>query len=277
MSLRSSVQTKFGLVLTVMLATAAVTVGGVAAAGGLGSDGNPPVPSPPALKTTALTAIGQGTQQQFTSVTPCRLLDTRKAGGPITNTDRSFVVSGSLTGQGGNSAGCGIPSNASAITINLTGISKYTNVVRGWPYGATPPIATLLNYSPALHASNMVTIPLCRGACAKAFTLHAYNTAHVVGDVLGYYTLPIYGLINSSGGIVNSSSIVGVTHPATGEYDVTFDRVMTGCAINATDEIWATNNDVSPDNPNGKTTVIFKVTDTSNSPVNTWFHFTASC
>ena len=277
MSVRSSVHTKFGLVLTVMLATAAVTIGGVAAAGGLGSDGNPPVPTPPAARVAALTAIGQGKQQQFTSITPCRLLDTRKAGGPITNSDRSFVVSGSLTGQGGNSAGCGIPSNASAIQINLTGISKYTNVVRGWPYGATPPIATLLNYSPALHASNMVTIPLCRGACAKAFTLHAYATAHVVGDVLGYYTLPIYALINSSGGIINSSSIVSVSHPATGQYDVQFDRIMTGCAINATDEIWSSNRDVSPDNPNGTTTVTFKVTDSSNNPVDTYFHLAASC
>ena len=276
MSLRSSVHTKFGLVLTAMLATAAMTIGGVAVAGGLRLDGNPPAPTPPAVR-MASTAIGHGTQQQFTSVTPCRLLDTRKAGGPITNADRSFVVSGSLAGQGGNSAGCGIPSNASAITINLTGISKFTNVIRGWPYGATPPIATLLNYSPALHASNMVTIPLCRGVCAKAFTLHAYATAHVVGDVLGYYTLPIYALIDSSGTIVNSSSIVSVTHPATGVYDVTFDRPMTGCAINATDEIWASNRDVSPDDPNGKTTVIFKVTDTSNNLVDTWFHLAASC
>jgi hypothetical protein len=206
----------------------------------------------------APTAIGEGTQQQFTSVTPCRLLDTRKAGGAMTNADRSFVASGTLTGQGGNSAGCGIATNAVALTINLTAISKDTNVVRGWAYGGTPPTATLLNFSAALHASNMVTIPLCRGACAKAFTLHVYDTAQVVGDVLGYYTLPIYALINSSGGIVNSSSVVSVTHPSTGVYDVTFDRVMTGCAITATDEIWASNDDVSPDNPNGESTVIFK-------------------
>src|SRR5712692_3734912 len=43
-------------------------------------------------------------------VTPCRLVDTRLAGGPIAaGFTRSFVMNGSLTGQGGNASGCGIP------------------------------------------------------------------------------------------------------------------------------------------------------------------------
>src|SRR5262245_24623832 len=57
----------------------------------------------------------------FSPVNPCRIIDTRLAGGPIAGgTQRSFVVTGSadFEAQGGTAGGCGIPDGAAAVAVN---------------------------------------------------------------------------------------------------------------------------------------------------------------
>ena len=62
----------------------------------------------------------------FTPLTPCRIIDTRAAGGPIMpGSPRDFLVSGNLgfEGQGGTPGGCGIPDSATAAMLNFVAAS----------------------------------------------------------------------------------------------------------------------------------------------------------
>jgi hypothetical protein len=174
----------------------------------------------------------------YTGVTPCRIVDTRLAGGPLSGIPRNFDVSGNLAGQGGAST-CGIPTYATSVAVNITGIVETNGggYVRGWAAGSTPPTATLLNYGEEINVSNMVNLPLCRGgACPDAFTLRNYfANVHVVVDILGYYQTPMFASISTSGTVGDASGLVSATHPTGGVYNLTFDRPVDSCTATVTD------------------------------------------
>ena len=114
--------------------------------------------------TTTMPTTGSSTasvNELYTGVTPCRIVDTRLAGGPLVST-RHFQASGNLASQGGSNT-CGIPANATSIAVSLTAISQGQGYLRGWASGTTPPTATLLNYGTAINMSNMVNLPRCSG------------------------------------------------------------------------------------------------------------------
>src|SRR5699024_452611 len=103
-------------------------------------------------------------------VTPCRAVDTRIAGGRIAaGGSRGFDVFGtsSFAGQGGDTGGCGVPSYASAVAINLISTQPLgTGYLRGGPQntGGTPtaPDATLLSFATGPNRSNEVPVTTCR-------------------------------------------------------------------------------------------------------------------
>jgi hypothetical protein len=89
----------------------------------------------PPLFTSGSPAVAQVLAQNliYTSMQPCRLFDTRVAGGAlVANTNRQFDAvgvssAGSLSSQGGNANGCPIPGfgvssapQVQAIVVNLT-------------------------------------------------------------------------------------------------------------------------------------------------------------
>jgi hypothetical protein len=130
----------------------------------------------------------------FTPVTPCRIIDTRLAGGPISaGATRDFLVTGDTTSQGG--ANCGIPNGpATAAVINFVAVSPSgSGNLRGWPYGGSLPNASIINYAAVagLNIANGVVLTLCNPAattCAKDLSLYAgVKATHVVADVLGYF------------------------------------------------------------------------------------------
>src|SRR5215510_10918737 len=73
---------------------------------------------------TVTTAWAQSEMVYFT-VPPCRIADTRLAGGPLAaGSTRDFHVVGTgLATQGGSSSGCGIPTTARAAMVNLTAVN----------------------------------------------------------------------------------------------------------------------------------------------------------
>lgn len=174
-------------------------------------------------------------ETSFVPLTPCRLFDTRNAGGPLGNQQtRDFKVKSALGGQGG-AANCGVPEGATAISVNLTAIAQggSAGFVRGWAFGQPPAQATLLNFSPALNASNAVEIPICKGpSCTKHITLKSFGSAHLLGDVLGYFVPQIHAELAPNGTISKGSSrVLSVQHPSTGKYIVTADRSLTNCSV----------------------------------------------
>lgn len=139
----------------------------------------------------------------YTPVAPCRVFDSRFSNGGrlIAGTDRSFYVATSSTDfdlsfQGGSASGCGVPYGyASAVMLNLTAVGPDgTGYLRAWPAGTSAPNATVLNYSPALNASNAVNLPMCdpytdSTECGSGdVTVRAFvSNVDVVGDVVGYF------------------------------------------------------------------------------------------
>ena len=118
----------------------------------------------------------------FIPVTPCRIADTRKADGPFggpslaSGTTRSFVIP--------NSA-CGIPSTASAYSLNVTvvpdGSLFYLTV---WPTGESQPLVSLLNSIDGRIKADAAIVPAGTGG---AVSFYAAGETDLVLDINGYF------------------------------------------------------------------------------------------
>jgi hypothetical protein len=132
----------------------------------------------------------------YTPVTPCRIIDTRNAGGIIAaNTTRDFYVAvTNYSVQGGSATTCGIPFGpATAVMINYVAVSPTSSGdLRAWPYGGTMPTASVINYIPNQNVANAVIQPICdpavSGCLSYDLSVHADSrNVHLVADVVGYF------------------------------------------------------------------------------------------
>ena len=129
----------------------------------------------------------------YTALTPCRLLDTRIAGGKLApNVTRTFDADGSdFVSQGGNSAGCGVPyGQASSIAVTIHVVTPSGGgAVYAWGLG-TKPIGSVINYVNLQTVSNNAIIPIVPGV-GNDFSLNAQTTTDVAVDVVGYFAAPL--------------------------------------------------------------------------------------
>jgi hypothetical protein len=135
----------------------------------------------------------------YTSVSPCRILDTRQAGGSMAgNQTRDFRITGvGLQQQGGAQAGCNIPVGvAKAAILNFVAVNPTgPGNLRAWAYSTPPvgpPVASILNYASATIA-NGIAVPLCDTASTTCpFDLRVFNEGvfgtHLLVDVVGYFS-----------------------------------------------------------------------------------------
>lgn len=140
--------------------------------------------------------LGQpGADLVYTPLTPCRIVDTRLAGGPIAaNGMRSFAAftSTDFTAQGGDGSNCGIPTNASALTVKITASNPQLNgFFTVYPSNEARPLASSLNYIVGVDTSNESHFRLCRPACPTQFTVYSFASSNVVIDVNGYFMEPV--------------------------------------------------------------------------------------
>jgi subtilisin len=126
------------------------------------------------------------------TVTPCRLVDTRIAGGPIpANGFRSFLASGPLSGQGGAST-CMVPLGpGKAVHINVVAVTPSgPGHLTIHPYPSPLPLASTINFSSGQTIANGVLIAICdrsTTSCSFDFTVTmGPAAADVVIDVTGY-------------------------------------------------------------------------------------------
>ena len=130
----------------------------------------------------------------YTAVPPCRIVDTRKAGGLIgASTQRDFHVYGSgstINAQGGNSAGCSAPmgeplaAQINMVAVNPTGKGN----LQAYAVGAGPGAGLSVNYNTIdTNLANAGTVKTVTGAGPDISVASNFSSAHTVIDVLGYY------------------------------------------------------------------------------------------
>jgi hypothetical protein len=246
-----TISTRTRRAATALVGATALVIGVAGAGSALGA-ADPSNPHPPSLAPdpAAVASIPAGSEKQFVPVAPCRIIDTRESGGALVAGQRVFDATlANYAVQGGKAGSCNIPSYATSVQLNLGAISRNdkTSDIKGWATGTAEPLASLLNYNPSGPVANMVTMPV-NGA--GQFTLKTPGAAHIFADVAGYFVKPLYVAVNSDGSIWQgkASGVTSVARTSTGRYTVTFERDVKGCAPAASDYLFSTNHDVSPDN-----------------------------
>jgi hypothetical protein len=164
----------------------------------------------------------------YTPVIPCRIIDTRLAGGAIgAGTTRSFLVTGTnLSSQGGSATGCNVPSGAAAAVINFVAVNPAgPGDLRVTPFGTAIPLASIVNYAAVsgLNIANSPVVTICNPAtttCPFDITIQAdANDTDLVADVQGYFR-------NIDTEPIPSGTALNVTIPPAGEAPVQLTGVF---------------------------------------------------
>lgn len=134
-----------------------------------------------------VTVAPAGSATQFYVVTPCRLVDTRNAGGPFGGPalgaagapDRSFVLAGT----------CGIPAGATVVSANVTVVgASALGHLSIYPGDGSPTGTSVINFNPAnARASNALLRLALDGSGSVKVTNGASGAVHLVLDVNGYF------------------------------------------------------------------------------------------
>lgn len=146
----------------------------------------------------AARSLGEpATDLVFVPVTPCRLFDTRLAGGQIAaNTVRDFDVTtaASYAFQGGaanNCGGVGAAGSFAAAALNLTVVSPNgAGYITAFPHLGTQPLAATVNYAAGAIVGNYAVVKLDQGSAANELSVYSFAATHLVGDIVGYYINP---------------------------------------------------------------------------------------
>ncbi len=122
--------------------------------------------------------IQPGSGLEFSSVTPCRLVDTRQTGMPIQGgTSQNFIIP--------QLGGCGIPTGGQAYSLNVTvvphGALGYLTV---WPAGLAQPGISTMN---SRDGRTKATAVIVQAGTNDAISIFASNTTDVILDVNGYF------------------------------------------------------------------------------------------
>lgn len=136
-----------------------------------------------------------GTAQRYYAVEPCRLLDTRLASNPYTGPlgdgqimDLHAKNTGQIALQGGDSAGCNIPSGATGLVVNFTVANPSGNGhLRAYPAGSPLPTASILNFTAARNVTNSTVLTICTESCVADFSIFTLTETDIVADVTGYF------------------------------------------------------------------------------------------
>jgi len=134
-----------------------------------------------ALILSAAPVFAQG-PLRFFPITPCRIVDTRLTGGPITfQTTRNFTVQGV----------CGIPTNAKAVVLNATIVGPSTDgYLTLYPSNVARPLAANLTFraaEPALGNGAIVGLATAPPNDLSAYVFLGAGSSHLVLDSTGYF------------------------------------------------------------------------------------------
>jgi uncharacterized repeat protein (TIGR01451 family) len=120
----------------------------------------------------------------FYTLAPCRLADTREAGGPFggpalpAGGSRNFTVTGS----------CGIPDGAKSLALNVTVVGPTEGgFVRLSPVATIASQTSTINFGVGQTRANNAVVPVGIGGQIAAALGMAAGQAHLILDVVGYF------------------------------------------------------------------------------------------
>jgi hypothetical protein len=124
----------------------------------------------------------------FYTLVPCRAVDTRDPVGPYggppipAGQSRAFTMVGR----------CGVPSTATAISLNLTVTGATApGYLTVYPQGSPIPLASTINFRAGQTRANNAIVPLGTGGAIAIFYGQASgNVADVIVDLNGFFTPP---------------------------------------------------------------------------------------
>ncbi len=139
----------------------------------------------------------------FLPITPCRIIDTRLAGGQIAaNTVRSFDITAvsDYAFQGGDASNCsgaGSAGSFAAAAINFTVVTPAAaGYITAFPFLGTQPLASTVNYTAGSIVGNYTVVKLDQGGSANELSVYSFAQTHLVADLVGYFINPVLGDID---------------------------------------------------------------------------------
>lgn len=193
--------------------------------------------SPP--RAHGVTTLSEAPPLPFSSVTPCRMADTRGNGftgqyGPpalAANATRTFTVAGQ----------CGIPAGASAVSFNFAALNvPGAGDLRVFPASGAVPLVSTLNYN--ANTPNIANAAVVQLGTGGAITVQADAVSiDLIIDVNGFYSAgtatgqyfflgyPIQSVIFSAGG----TAVIGINNASSGLNNGVFGRTSSAGANSA--------------------------------------------
>ena len=188
----------------------------------------------------------------YTPVTPCRLGDTRVAGGPLAaRTARAYSATDTamIAAQGGSATGCGIPTGPSSLALTLTAVlpAQVGNLV-AYEDGGAVPLASALNFLAGQIIANTTVVPSTT-TLGLNFDIdnNSDGTTDVVVDIVGYFYAPqapdCLAVTNTAS--PGSGAAFSATAVCTTGYEITMGGCSTSATVAGTDWESATFNGAS--------------------------------
>jgi hypothetical protein len=134
-----------------------------------------------------------GDDLSYTPVTPCRMVDTRVAGGALSaGVTRTFVgFAGTFASQGGVASGCGVPNGIAALSLNIAAVQPAAaGFISLWQSNVSrPAVGSAVNYAATDFATASGTIvPV--NPNSNQFSAWSPAGVDIVIDVVGYFRAP---------------------------------------------------------------------------------------
>jgi hypothetical protein len=129
----------------------------------------------------------------YTPLAPCRILDTRNAGGALlANVSRNFVgFSANFDSQGGTAGTCSIPNGVAALAMNVYAVNATgLGFIKVWPQAGAEPAVSTVNYQNGFIAIATGAIVPVNAANNNSFTAKSPLNIDFIADVVGYFAAP---------------------------------------------------------------------------------------
>ncbi len=121
----------------------------------------------------------------FYSLPPCRIADTRNAGGPLGG---PFMGGGSSRSFPITMSPCGAPNTSEAYSLNITvAPHRPLSYLTSWPSGQTQPLVSTLNSVDGSVVANAAIVP---AGTSGAISIFVTDDTDVIIDINGYFAPP---------------------------------------------------------------------------------------